>query len=166
MNLALRSPFSISSALKFGVLFLVLEIAGVLGQRGLGQRGFYVVSVVGGLVSSASSVASDGLLASHGTLLPQVAGIGAVLASLASAFVDLPVIARIGRDPCLTRRLGLTVALISACLAWPVRWPVPGSFPCRRHRSFPIILDRSWQVSLLRCPKTRLCPVVREKDAS
>jgi uncharacterized membrane protein (DUF4010 family) len=113
VNLALRSPFSISSALKFGVLFLVLEIAGDLGQRGLGQSGFYVVSIVGGLVSSASSVASAGLLASHGTLLPQVAGIGAVLASLASAFVDLPVIARLGRDPCLTRRLSLAVALIS-----------------------------------------------------
>jgi uncharacterized membrane protein (DUF4010 family) len=112
VNLALRSPFAISSALKFGVLFLVLEIAGDLGQRGLGQSGFYVVSVIGGLVSSASSVASAGLLTSHGTLLPQVAGIGAVLASLASAFVDLPVIARLGADPSLTRQLGLAVALI------------------------------------------------------
>ncbi|HVX29059.1 MAG TPA: MgtC/SapB family protein [Nitrolancea sp.] len=114
VNLALRSPFAISSALKFGVLFLALEIAGDLGQRGLGQSGFYAVSLVGGLVSSASSVASAGLLASHGTLAPHVAGIGAVLASLSSAIVDLPVIERLGRDPHLTRRLALAVALISA----------------------------------------------------
>jgi uncharacterized membrane protein (DUF4010 family) len=113
VHLELRSPFSIQSALRFGLLFLVLEIAGDLALRGLGQGGFYAVSLVGGLVSSASAVASAGLLASHGTLLPHIAGIGAVLASIASVLTDMPLIARLGHDPVLTRRLGWSVAIIA-----------------------------------------------------
>jgi uncharacterized membrane protein (DUF4010 family) len=113
VHLPLRSPFSIPSALQFGLLFLVLEVAGDLAQRGLGQSGFYIVSLVGGFVSSASSVASAGLLASHGSLLPQVAGVGAVLASIASAFVDLPLVARVAHDRGLNRRLACSVGTIA-----------------------------------------------------
>ncbi|MGI8548409.1 MAG: MgtC/SapB family protein, partial [Gemmatimonadaceae bacterium] len=36
-GLQLSSPFSITSALKYGLVFLVLQIAGALGQRTLGQ---------------------------------------------------------------------------------------------------------------------------------
>ena len=52
-TLPLSSPFSIGSAIKFGILFLVLQICGTLAQRALGRFGFYAVSFCGGLVSSA-----------------------------------------------------------------------------------------------------------------
>ena len=54
----LQSPFSPTAALKFGALFLALQVAGTLAQRTLGALGFYAVSLAGGVVSSASAVAS------------------------------------------------------------------------------------------------------------
>src|SRR5882724_1213851 len=48
----LRSPFSLQSALKFGVIFLVLQICGTVAQAALGPAGFYAISIVGGCVSS------------------------------------------------------------------------------------------------------------------
>ena len=108
----LRSPFSLLSAMKFGLLFLALKVAGTVSQRWLGQFGFYAVSLAGGLVSSASAVASAGALASQGILTAEVAGTGAVIASVASALVNLPLVARIGRERHLTQRIGLALSLI------------------------------------------------------
>jgi uncharacterized membrane protein (DUF4010 family) len=52
-------------------------------------------------------------MVAHGQLQPSVAGTGVVLASLASALVNLPIIQRLGKNSALTRRLAtLTVALI------------------------------------------------------
>lgn len=50
----LESPFSLTAAFKFGIIFLVLRMAGTLAQRALGEAGFYAVSAVGGVISSAS----------------------------------------------------------------------------------------------------------------
>src|SRR5579884_102265 len=86
----LTSPFSLQAALKFGVIFLVLQVAGTLAQRTLGDAGFYGVSLVAGLVSSASGVAAAAALAAHGTIPSQVAGVGVVLNSLASTGIKLP----------------------------------------------------------------------------
>ncbi len=85
---ALESPFSLTAAFKFGIIFLALDVAGTLAQRALGETGFYVVSAVGGLVSSASAVASAANLSAAGTLSASVAGNGAVLASAMSAIVN------------------------------------------------------------------------------
>ena len=43
-HLKLEQPFSLKAALKFGVIFLVLSVAGVLAQRSLGVFGFYASS--------------------------------------------------------------------------------------------------------------------------
>lgn len=102
---AMQSPFSLTAALKFGVIFLALRIAGTLAQRMLGAAGFYAVSVAGGVVSSASAVAAAANLAASGTLLPHIAGTGAIVASLVSALVNLPVVARLAGDRMLTQRL-------------------------------------------------------------
>jgi len=102
---ALESPFSLTAAFKFGIIFLVLQIGGTFAQRVLGHWGFYAVSVAGGIVSSASAVASAANLAAAGTLSPQVAGIGAVWASAASAIVNLPLVARLAKDRVLTWKL-------------------------------------------------------------
>ena len=47
--LSFESPFSLKSALKFGLIFLALQIAAVLAQKLLGQFGFYAVSISWGL---------------------------------------------------------------------------------------------------------------------
>lgn len=108
----MASPFSLASALRFGVIFLIVQVAATLAERLLGESGLYAVSAVGGVVSSASTVASAANLATAGSLTPFVAGTSAVIASIASAIVDLPLIARFGRDARLTRRAALLVVLI------------------------------------------------------
>ena len=107
-----ESPFSLKSALKFGLIFLALQIGAVLAQQLLGQLGFYAVSVVGGLISSASAVATAATLATHGTLSAHVAGTGAVLASIASALVNLPLIARLSHEHRLTQQLAIALGLV------------------------------------------------------
>jgi uncharacterized membrane protein (DUF4010 family) len=107
---AMPSPFSLTAALKFGILMLALQVAGTLAQRALGDTGFYAVSVVGGVVSSASATAAAATLAATGTLEPRVAGGGAILASLMSALVNLPIVARMTKDRVLTRRLTAVLA--------------------------------------------------------
>ena len=114
---ALQSPFSLTAALKFGLVFLALQVAGVLAQRALGHAGFYAVSVAGGFISSASATAAAANLAAAGTLPNRVAGTGAILASLMSAIVDLPIVARVTRDRSLTWRLAWMVAGIALLAA-------------------------------------------------
>ncbi|HEY3594386.1 MAG TPA: DUF4010 domain-containing protein, partial [Polyangiaceae bacterium] len=108
-NLKMESPFSIKAALKFGLIFVALQIAGTIAERLLGGAGFYLVSLVGGLVSSASAVASAAMLCSRGELSPHVGATGAVIASIASAVVNLPLVSRISDDRQLTRRLAIPI---------------------------------------------------------
>jgi len=112
LQIPLRSPFSLQSALKFGLIFLVLQVVGKLAQNVLGEAGFYAVSLAGGVVSSASAVASAGILAAQGHITPAVAGIGSVLASLASAAVNLVLVARIGHDRHLTARMARSLGIV------------------------------------------------------
>jgi uncharacterized membrane protein (DUF4010 family) len=106
-----KSPFSLASALKFGVLLLVIQVAGILAQLTLGQVGVYVVSFFGGLFSSASAVAAAASLGQRGAITANVAGICAVIASLTSVGVNLPLVGAAG-DRGLTRRLTWAVGLI------------------------------------------------------
>lgn len=112
--LPLVSPFSLSSALRYGGFFLLLEVTSEFGQRALGDIGFYGVTALGGLVSSASAVASAATLAAHGRIPLDVAAAGAIVASLASAAVDLVIVARVARVRALTVRVALaTVAVVA-----------------------------------------------------
>jgi uncharacterized membrane protein (DUF4010 family) len=124
----MASPFSLGLALKYGLVFLALQAAGTLAQRSLGEAGFYAVSVAGGFVSSASAVASAANLASTGALSPSAAAIGTLLASVASALVHLPIVARVAGDRALTRRvavaLGALVVLGAVGVAVQVLVPV------------------------------------------
>lgn len=113
----LRSPFSLEAALLFGLIFLALQVIGTLAHRALGQAGFYAVSIIGGTVSSASAVASAGTLAARGTVAPALAGAGAVLASLASAVVHVPVVARATHDHRVTRRVAVVIGAVVAAAA-------------------------------------------------
>jgi uncharacterized membrane protein (DUF4010 family) len=113
----LASPFSLQSALKFGLIFLLLQVAGTLAQRGLGDVGFYAVSIVAGFVSSASGVAAAAALGAHGTIPGEVAGVAVVLNSLASTAIKLPLVARVAHDRRLTLRVAMalgTVMLLGA----------------------------------------------------
>ena len=59
-------------------------------------------------------MATAATFAAHGTLAPNVAGTGAVLASIASAMVNLPLVARLARERQLTQQLSVALGLILA----------------------------------------------------
>jgi uncharacterized membrane protein (DUF4010 family) len=125
----LELPFSLWTALKYGLLFLLLQVIGVLAQRFAGAYGFLLVSFVGGLVSSASAVAAAASLAANGSVAVHIAGIGALLASLTSVLVNVPFILR-AQNRVLIRRLSaamiciaLAGLLASAWVWFGARWP-------------------------------------------
>jgi uncharacterized membrane protein (DUF4010 family) len=107
----LRSPFSLTAALEFGVLYLGLQVAGELAERASGSLGFYVVSAVGGMISSASAVASAAALVASGQIGAGIGATAAVIASLTSALVSIPIVLGRTRDRELSR--GIVIALIT-----------------------------------------------------
>jgi len=112
-HMKLDLPFSLWVALKYGALFLILHIAGVTTQRLFGEIGVYAVSLLGGLVSSASAVAAAASLAVKNAATPEVAAAGAIIATLSSALVNLPLVVA-AKHPVLTRRVSIAIGLIIA----------------------------------------------------
>jgi len=110
----LDSPVSLSRVLSFAALFLAIQIVSTLGERYLGKLGFLGISVLGGLVSSASTSAAAANLVGHGAMSPGLAGSGVVLASVASALINLPIIHRRAKNPALSRRLTRVTLLLCA----------------------------------------------------
>ncbi|MDR0226193.1 MAG: DUF4010 domain-containing protein [Burkholderiaceae bacterium] len=126
-DIQLDLPFSLPLALKYGLVFLILHVVGGLTQRHFGDAGFYFVSVVGGLMSSASAVAAAAALASQGSVSPITAGTGAVLASLTSIAFSMSFVLRT-RERRLTARLCtamLCIAAAGACglVGWHLFFP-------------------------------------------
>lgn len=113
-SLHLKSPFRLSSALKYGLLFLALQVAGTLAQRSYGQVGVYLTSFFGGLFSSANAVAATASLAANGTISNGVAGTSAVLASLMSVLVRLPLVAR-SKERAFAKRVSVALVIIAIC---------------------------------------------------
>jgi uncharacterized membrane protein (DUF4010 family) len=92
--LKLDSPISLKKVLSLGVLFIAVQILATLGQRLVGGAGFQIASFLGGLVSSAGTTAAAASMAMHGRVTSAEAGVAVVLASIASALADLPVVYR------------------------------------------------------------------------
>lgn len=113
-GLQLDLPFSLPVALRYGALFLVLHVVGTLVQREFGESGFYVVSAIGGLLSSASAVAAAASIASQGAISPAVAGLGATIASLTSLAFSLGFVVRTRDRALITRLVIAGLALVVA----------------------------------------------------
>lgn len=92
--LTLASPISLGKVLRLALLFVVVQVVATLGQRHFGSTGFEIASLLGGFVSSASTTAAAASLAVHHTVTSRQAGIAAVLASMASASMNLPMVQR------------------------------------------------------------------------
>ncbi len=110
-ELSLSSPLSLIKVLKFALLFVAIEILGSLAVRYAGHLGFLAISVIGGFVSSASATAAAASLAIRGSVSAWAAGSAAILASMASAVVNVPLVARGAKDKSVTRRVALITVL-------------------------------------------------------
>ena len=94
-TLKLSSPLSLLRVIKFAGLFVLMAAAGALGQRYLGNAGFLLFSLLGGLVSSASTTATAAALTANGSVTPAVGAAAAVSTSITSALITLPVVYRL-----------------------------------------------------------------------
>lgn len=112
-DIRLELPFSLPVALKYGLLFLLLHVLGSIMQREFGELGFYFVSAVGGLMSSASAVAAAANLSTQGAVSPLVAGKGALIASLTSLLFSLSFVLR-SRQTALIAKLAAVMVSVAA----------------------------------------------------
>ncbi|HSM84579.1 MAG TPA: DUF4010 domain-containing protein [Candidatus Limnocylindrales bacterium] len=113
-TLSLTSPVALGKVLKFGAVFIVIQVLGALLTRVFGNSGMLVVAIFGGLVSSASTTAAAATMAMHGQISASLAGSATVLASLASAAINLPIVWRTTRDKAIFRALVMQTAAIVA----------------------------------------------------
>lgn len=113
-DIRLELPFSLPVALRYGLLFLALHVVGRLMQREFGDSGFYLVTTIGGLLSSASAVAAAASMATQGAITPEVAGNGAVLASMTSLAFSLSFVLRTRHRRLIGR---LAVAMVAIGVA-------------------------------------------------
>lgn len=110
---SLDLPFSLPLALRYGALFMLLHAVGALTQRFGGEAGFYLITMIGGLMSSASAVAAAASLAASGSVTPEVAGTGAFIASLTSIGFSLSFVLRT-RHRALIARLAFAALIVAA----------------------------------------------------
>jgi uncharacterized membrane protein (DUF4010 family) len=126
----LTSPFSLTSALEFGLLFLALQIGEAIAHRLFGSSGVYAISAAGGVVSSAGAVAAAANLATTAQIATPVAAAATLAACMASAWISLPIIVRVGRTAALTRatlRALVAVTVLGAFGFWASRFmPLSG----------------------------------------
>lgn len=124
-EIGLSSPVSIRKIASFTFIFLAIQAIGALGQRFFGEYGTVVVSFLGGFVSSASSTAAVGSMAAHQEISANGAAISAVLASVASAIVNIPIIYRVTKDSQVIKVLisiSTLITLIGLGILWLVSW--------------------------------------------
>jgi uncharacterized membrane protein (DUF4010 family) len=110
----LDSPISLKKVLWFGLLFVLIAVSGTLLTRLFGSNGMLATGLFGGLVSSASTTAAAATMASHGKISAAVAGSVAVISSLSSAAVNLPIIWRTVKDQSILRRLTIEMITVLA----------------------------------------------------
>jgi len=82
---------------QVGVLFAAMTCVGTLGQRYFGCIGFLTFSLLGGLVSSASTTATAAALTANGSVPQEIAAAAAVITSVASALVTILVVYRLNQ---------------------------------------------------------------------
>lgn len=95
------------------MLFIIIQILGTLLTRAFGSSGIFAVAIVGGMVSSASTTAAAATMAMHRQISPSLAGSSAVVASLASVAINLPIAWRAIKDRKILRRLALELASVA-----------------------------------------------------
>jgi len=113
-RLRTSSPIAIRSVLSFGVFFLTIQIVSTLGQRYFGNVASILISFLGGFISSASSTAVAGSLTAHGQIDPGTAATSTVLASIASAAINLPIVYRTIKDRNVFRQYLILSSAITA----------------------------------------------------
>jgi uncharacterized membrane protein (DUF4010 family) len=105
VELHLASPVSVKKVANFGLLFLLIQIVGTIVIRWFGNSGVLLVSVIGGMVSSASTTVAAANLLTHNSVTAMQAATATVLTSIASTAMNLPIVKRQIRDSSIVRKI-------------------------------------------------------------
>jgi uncharacterized membrane protein (DUF4010 family) len=114
LELHLSSPVSLRKVLSFGLVFLIIQVFGTAAARWLGNSGVLLISVIGGMVSSASTTAAAANMTMHGRITPMQAAMATVLTSIASTAMNLPIVRRHVKDKDVVRDIVLATATQAA----------------------------------------------------
>lgn len=98
LELDFDSPFSTGSALKFGLLFLVVLVASAGAQETFGTAGFVVTSFLSGIISSGTTTTTAISLTTTGSITHSVAALGVLAGTLASILVKILLAVTINRS--------------------------------------------------------------------
>jgi len=115
-DLELTSPISLLRILKYGILFLGIQVLSTLAERFFGNLGFIAASGISAMASSASATAAAANLAAGAKITPALAGTAAVVASMASAATNVPMVFKRVSRPVLARILLGTALQLAAGL--------------------------------------------------
>lgn len=119
-SVAYRNPFSLTPALRFGALFVVVLFVVRLAEVSFGDRGILVASALGGAVSATATSLSVANLSSQGSL-PSAAALLSILLALTSNALVKQVLAVLQGTGAYAWRLGLGFALILGA-TWTAFW--------------------------------------------
>jgi uncharacterized membrane protein (DUF4010 family) len=127
LELHLASPVSLKKVINFGLIFLAIQTVGTLAVRWFGNSGVLIVSVIGGTVSSASTTAASANLLTRGSISALQAGTAAVLTSIASTAMNLPIVKRQIKESGVVREIVLATLLqagVGIAVLFAERWIV------------------------------------------
>ena len=93
-ELTLHSPISLKKVLGYGTLFIAIQVIGTLAERVFGNIGFMAATGISAVASSASATTAAANLSASAKITPALAGTAAVIASMASALTDVPLVFR------------------------------------------------------------------------
>ena len=116
-ELRLGSPISLRRVLAYGILFLAIQVIGTLAERLFGNLGFMTASGITGMASSASATAAAANLSASAKITPALAGTAAVIASMASALTNFPIVFKRLPRPQLLRAAFSTTVQVSVGIA-------------------------------------------------
>jgi uncharacterized membrane protein (DUF4010 family) len=91
-ELTLSSPISVRRVLGYGILFIAIEVVGTLAERVFGNIGFMAATGISGVASSASATVAAANLSASAKITPELAGTATVIASMASALTNVPLV--------------------------------------------------------------------------
>ncbi|WP_435095298.1 MgtC/SapB family protein [Halorubrum sp. N11] len=103
----LKNPFRLRPALLFGVVFAVVLLVSEHAQEWLGTSGIYATAFLSGLADVDAMTITLSKLAADGTVSPEVATTGIVIAAIANTLVKAALAWLLG-----TYRLGRLVSIV------------------------------------------------------
>jgi len=116
VEVELKSPFSITHALTFGLIFLCMIFISAMAHMQFGGAGFYISELISGTISSASATTSAIVLYQAEKIDQTTAVLGIVLANISSVIAKIGLIGTAGNKE-LTKYVTIgTVAMVTIAL--------------------------------------------------